>query len=101
MAAENSNISPEQIAQWKAKHGELFYIESEDGSWCCLHKPSRTTIEAYSAQTKTPIKALETIVKNSWVGGDETFKTDVYKLLSIAEQIEEIVEVKKTTLKRL
>jgi hypothetical protein len=101
MAVENSNPTPEQIAEWKAKHGEIFLIESEDGSWCCLCKPSRTTIEAYTAQSKNPVKALETIVKNSWVAGDDTFKTDVYKLLSVAEQIDEIVEIKKTTLKKL
>lgn len=103
MAVENSNqlVTDEQIARWKEKYGEIFCIEAEDGSICYLHKPNRATLDAFFAASKNLLKSLETIVKNCFLGGDESFKTDESKLMSVGEHIETIIQVKKSSLKTL
>ncbi len=97
----NHDVSEQQIADWKAKHSAVFCIEAEDGAKCYLHAPNKATLEAFLSNTKNTLKAIETIVKNCWLGGDESFKTDTGKLLSIGEHIEAIVDVKKSSCKSL
>lgn len=98
--AENQP-SEEQIAEWKRTYGELSLIEHEDGTWCIISKPNRITLDAFFANSKNMIKAVETVIKNCWVVGDESFKTDVHKILSAAEHIEALIDVKKSSLKKL
>lgn len=94
-------VSEQQIEEWKKKHGDVFCVESEDGSTCYLFKPSRATLDAFFVNSKNILKAIETVVKNCWLGGDESFKTDESKLMSVGEHIEAIIEVKKSSLKKL
>ena len=62
-----SEITQEQIQEWKSKHGDIFRLKIEDKE-CYLKTPDRKTLSyASSTATKDPLKFNEIILKNSWL----------------------------------
>lgn len=93
--------SKEQIAEWKAKYGDIFKI-SVDGKVCYLHKPDRKTLSyASSVGVKDPIKFNEILLKGCWIAGDEEIKNDDSLFLSVSTHLAELVEVKDSELVKL
>ena len=93
--------TPEQIAEWKEKHGEIFAIKV-DGHVCYLHKPSRKTISYASVAGKTdPLKFNETILRQCWLGGSEAIRTDDDKFMSAGGVLDQLIEVKEAELEKL
>lgn len=93
--------TPEQIAQWKEKHGDVFAV-SVDGHVCYLKKPDRKTLAyASSIGTKDPIKFNEVLLSNCWLGGSEAIKTDDSLFLGASGKLSEIIEVKEAELEKL
>lgn len=79
MFNNHSNISKmkytkEQVAEWKKKHGEIFEITVEDKS-CILRRPNRKDLSFVSV-VKDPIKKFESLVRQTWLDGDEEMLTD-------------------------
>lgn len=93
--------TPEQIAEWKEKHGEIFAIKV-DGHVGYLHKPSRKTISYASVAGKTdPLKFNETLLRECWLGGSEAIRKDDDKFLAAGGVLDRIVEVKEAELEKL
>ena len=91
----------EQIAKWKAEHGEIFRITVE-GKACYLKKPSRKALGYASVAGKdNPLKFNEVMLNDCWLAGDEEIKTDDGLFLSISPKLSELIEVKQSELEKL
>lgn len=89
--------TPEQIAEWKAQHGEFFHITVED-KICYLKKPDRKTLSFASQAGTDPMKFNEVILKNCWLGGNEEIITDDSLFLAVSSKLDQVVEFKKAEL---
>ena len=93
--------TPEQIAAWKQEHGEVHEVEVED-HFCYLKNPSRKVLGyASTAGKQNPIKFNEIMLAGCWVGGDEKMKTDDSLFLAVGSVLQELVQVKEATIKKL
>ncbi|MDR1370937.1 MAG: hypothetical protein LBJ72_12570 [Dysgonamonadaceae bacterium] len=91
----------EQIADWKAKHGDVFRIQVEDKS-CYLKKPSRKALGyASMAGKENPLKFNEVLLNDCWLAGDEDVKTDDTLFLSVSSKLTELIQVKDAELEKL
>ena len=99
--AKMSIATPEQIEEWKKKHGSIFQLDVEDKS-CILRKP---TIKDLSAATavgqKDPFAFNRVILTNCWLAGDEEIKTNEDYFLAAGGKLSEIIEVKESEIKKL
>lgn len=94
-------ITPEQIAAWKQKHGNVYKIEVE-GRVAFVKAPDRKTLSyAGSVGTKDPIKFNEIILNNCWLGGDEEIKTNDALFLGAGQVLGEIIKVAEATIVKL
>lgn len=88
----NGEVTDEQIATWKGRHGRVVEIEVADTEFGELHRgyfrrPDMKTMQAFSATAKNnEVKAAEVIFDNCWLGGSAMMKTDaVYKMQATGE----------------
>jgi hypothetical protein len=90
-----------QIDDWKAKHGDVFQITVEDKN-AYLRKPDRKTLAFAMTKAQTdPLGFAEILVNNCWLGGDEEMKTNDAYFLAVTSQLDKLVEVKTSELKKL
>lgn len=89
----------EQVAEWKRKHGDIFEISVEDKS-CILRRPNRTDL-SYVSVVKDPIKMSETLLKQLWLAGDMEIQEEDDLFLSVIPQMEEVIKVKESQIKKL
>lgn len=95
-------FSKEQIAGFKAKHGEVFKITVESGESCLLRKPNRKELSYASMAGKSdPLKFNEIILNACWLAGDEAIKKDDTLFLSASAKIADIIEIKQAELEKL
>ena len=99
--AEVNIIEPtaDDIAAWKTKHGDVYAV-SIDGKTAYLKKPSRKSI-GFSMSAKDPIKAKEILLKDMWVGGDETMLVEDSYFLGLAGQVDSLIEIKEAEVVKL
>lgn len=96
-----SNVTQEQINEWKLQHESVFCIEIEDKK-AYLKNPDRKTLSfASSAATTNPLKFNEIMLKGCWLGGDEEIQTNDSLFLAASSKLAEIIEVKEATLVKL
>lgn len=83
----DGDITAEQIAAWKAKHGRVIEVCVSDTDFEEIHRgwfrrPDMKTMQAFSATAKSnEVKAAEVIFDNCWLGGSPLMKTDaIYKM---------------------
>lgn len=94
-------ITPEQIAEWKSKYGDVFRITVEDKE-CYLKAPDRKILSyASSVGTTDPMKFNEIILNECWLEGDEEIKTIDAYFLGVASQLATVCEFKKAELVKL
>jgi hypothetical protein len=92
----------EQIAEWKAKYGDVFCIKVEGGKSCYLKKPSRKALGyAMMAGKENPMNFNEILLNDCWIAGDEEIRTNDDLFLSVSSKIAEIIEVKEAELEKL
>ena len=95
------DFTKEQIADFKAKHGEIFKIKV-DGKSCLLRKPNRKELGYASVAGKeNPLKFNEVILNSCWLAGDEEIRTNDTLFLSASAKIAEIIEVMEAELEKL
>lgn len=95
-------LTEKEIAELKAKHGDIFLIELETGEICYLKKPNRTILSAAMVKGKDDVfKYNEIILQNCWIMGDETIKTDIGLFLGVSAKLGEVVEVVTAEIKKL
>jgi len=91
----------EQIAEWKAKYGEIFKLEIEDKS-CYLRKPDRKVLSAAMSLSKSdPIKFNEVLLNNCWLAGDEEIKYSDEYFMGASAQLDKLMEYKVAELKKI
>lgn len=104
--AEKKNLpqgtaTPEDIAKWKKKHGDVFAYES-DGKICYLRRPSRQVISAATVSGQNdPFNFAQVIIENCWLGGDDELRTADKYFMGLSQKVNEIVEIKVGELKKL
>jgi len=94
-------VTKAQIEIWKKKHGEIFelIVGNKTGF---LHKPDRNTLRlAFSKAATDPMGMAEVVLANCWLGGDEEIKTDDSYFVGAMSQVQELIEVKEASLKKL
>jgi hypothetical protein len=94
---ELNTATPEQLAEWKAQHGEFFEITVEDKT-CYLKKPDRKTLSFASQVGSDPMKFNEVILKNCWLGGDIEMQTNDSYFLAVSSKLDQVIEFKKAEL---
>lgn len=93
-------LTPEQIAELKAKHGQIFLIEVEDKA-AVFKAPDRKTLSMANVVQNDIIKFNETILKNCFIQGDrELLDNDAYFLGAGAKAIE-LVQIKESKIAKL
>lgn len=93
------DYTKEQVAEWKAKHGDIFEI-TVDGKSCILHKPTRQNL-SYASVVKDPIKMSETLLKQLWVDGDKEILEQDDLFMAVVNKMEEVIKVKEAEVKKL
>lgn len=93
--------TPEQVAEWKKKHGDVFAIKV-GGHICYLRKPDRKTLAYCNSVGKVDmIKYNETLLNNCFIGGSEDVKTDDKLFYGASGQLLNIIEVAEASLEKL
>lgn len=93
-------ITEEQIAQWKKKHGDVFKI-TVGGKEAYLHKPDRKTLGYASQYKDNPIRMAEAILQNCWIDGDQEIKTDDELFLGACQKLGALVQIKEAELVKI
>ena len=97
----SKGVSKQQIADWKAKHKDVYAITVEDKTGY-VRKPTRNELSfAMQQGQKSPLKFNECILLNCWLGGDDEIKTNDDYFLAAGAQLSEIVQVKEAEIKKL
>jgi hypothetical protein len=93
--------TPEQVAEWKKKHGKLWAI-IVDGHICYLRKPDRKILGYASVAGKdNPLKFNEVILNSCFVGGSEAVKNEDDLFLGASSKLVELIQVKEAELVNL
>lgn len=96
-----NEITPEQIAQWKATHGDIWKITVED-KIAFLKAPDRKTLGfASSVGANDPMKFNEILLKNCWLDGDIEIQTQDSLFLAASSKLAELIQVKEAQLEKL
>ena len=94
-------VTKAQIEIWKKKHGEIFELTVGDKK-AYLHKPDRNTLRlAFSKAATDPMGMTEVVLTNCWLGGDNEVKDDNSYFVGAMSQVQELIEVKEASLKKL
>jgi len=91
-----SEISKEQIEEWKAEYTDLYQLTSGDGKTCIIFDPTAkfSVMKMIAAVTpKGQAAVTEAILNNCWLGGDEILRTSEEYQNELDEQIDEIFDI--------
>lgn len=99
-------VTEAQVQAWKKEYGKVraYSVKKSDTekATCYLRSPDRKVMgAALQAQKSDPIKAKETILVNCWLGGDSEIKTNDELFISIAAQLDDLIELKEVEIKEL
>jgi len=98
---KKGQLTPEQIAELKAKHGQIFAYDVDD-KVCYLRSVDRNTYSLAAAKVSTsPAKFNEIVIQNIWLGGDEDIKNKDEYYFGLVDFVEELMAKKKGTLTTL
>lgn len=95
--------TPEIIAQWKEKHGELFQLEAE-GKIIVLREPNTADIERALAADPKGKKAFNfnrSLIENCKLYEDAGARDDDKRLRQFFNALDQIIELKEASVKKL
>jgi len=95
--------TPEQIAEWKAKNGDVFAVKV-DGHIAYLKTPDRHILGFATAGSdggKQGIKFNEILLKNCFLGGSPDIQTQDDLFLAVSGKLAELIQVKEAELEKL
>lgn len=99
-ASTAEGVTPEMVAEWKAKYGDVFVIESE-GRKGWIRRPDRKVIGAAAVIAGSDLlKNREVILRNCWLGGDMALQNDDRYFLAVATQIDKTIEMAELEIKK-
>lgn len=94
-------MTTDQIEQLKKEHKEVFELEVE-GRKAWLKKPDRKIVAmAQSLGNGSQIEIAELLMDACWLGGDEAIRTDDELFLSAFPVLNQLIEVKAASLKKI
>jgi hypothetical protein len=95
------SLTPEQIADLKVKHGEIFKLTVGDKS-CIMKEPNRKTLKKASAvATQDPMAFNEVILKECFVMGDTEIRDNDAYFLGASAKLSELIQIKEAALEKL
>ncbi|MCW3467638.1 hypothetical protein [Chitinophaga nivalis] len=95
-------ISQEHIDSWKQKYKDVFKLTAADGKTGYCRKPNRDEVSyAMTLITGDPLAYHETILKATWLGGDEDILQDKSYLYGLGAQLDKLLEAKKVDVEKL
>lgn len=101
----DGGISPEQIMQWKGKHGKVVRIDVvDDGDLHVgyFHRPRLETMSAVTKIAKTDeLKSSEVMFDNCWLGGSPAMRNDAILFLEATKQLGVMLSSCRSSLKNL
>lgn len=100
--ALSGEATPEQIAEWKAKHGQVFQYTIEDKT-CYLRAVDRNTYSAAAAKISSAglSKFNEVVIQQIWLAGDEVIRKEDGYYFGLVDFVEELMAKKKGSLTTL
>jgi hypothetical protein len=95
--------TPEQIAEWKAMHVNVYALKATASNKICyLRKPTRQELSyATKASETDPLNFNSSILKSCWLWGDEEIQTNDSLFLGICPQLDEITAFETFELEKL
>lgn len=99
-------VTQQQVDAWKKEFGRVraYTVKrtKNEAFTCYLKTPDRKCMgAALQAQKSDPIKAKEIILTNCWLGGNDQIKTDDDLFISVAAQLDDLIEIKEVEVKEL
>lgn len=95
-------VTKEQIEAWKNQHGEISVITVDSDKKCYLKTPSRKAMSYATIVGKTdPVKKMEVLLNDAWLGGDDEIKTDDSLFYSVIPYLDGLINIKEATLEKL
>lgn len=85
-----------QIAEWKAKHGTIYQLQTEDGKVCYIFDPISKLIivkALMAALLKGSFEFVDALLNNCWIDGDESIKSDDRIKSGLWEQVKDIIDI--------
>jgi len=94
-------VSPEQINEWKAKHGKVYEIEA-DGHIGYVKQPGRMEMShAGTIGAGDNILFNEVLLNDCWLGGSDALKKEDRLFFGVSNILDKIIDVAKATVKNL
>lgn len=103
---EAFQATPEEIAAWKKKHGNVFEVEATDKEGATyrgyVKSPNRNELSYASTISKSdPMRFNEAILQKCWLDGDEELKTNDELFMGVSQQLDEIIQIADAKIKKL
>lgn len=98
-------MDKKKIDELKKKHGAIYQIDVEtdvSGEYksCIIRKPNRKDL-SYVSAVKNNFQAMETLLRQLWIEGDEEILTDDDLFLGATNQMGEILKIREGQIKKL
>ncbi len=94
-------VTKQQIEEWKKQHGKVWELTVGD-KIAYVRSPSRKEISASGTIAQSdPLQSNEFLLNACWLGGDNDILEDDSYFLGAVAQLEEIVDIKKGSIKKL
>ena len=104
-ATLDGGVTPEQVAQWKQKHGKVLRIDVVDGDEMHVgyfHRPRLETMTAVTKVAKTDeIKSAEVMFDNCWLGGSSQPREDAILFLEVTKKLGDMFNSCLSSIKNL
>lgn len=95
-------ITSEHIQAWKEKYKDVFKLTAADGKVGYCRKPNRDEVSyAMTLISGDPLAYHETILKATWLGGDEAIVEDKSYLYGLGAQLDKLLDAKKVEVEKL
>lgn len=95
------NPSEKEIAELKAKHGDIFKLTV--GDKCAIMKTPDRKILSFATKSaeKDPLAFNEALLKNCFVAGDTEIRDDDAYFLGASQKLSDLVQIKESSLVKL
>lgn len=104
-ATLDGGVTPEQVAQWKQKHGKVLRIDVVDGDEMHVGYFHRPRLETMAAVTKVAkmdeIKSAEVMFDNCWLGGSSQLREDAILFLEVTKKLGDMFNSCLSSIKNL
>lgn len=99
--SQKSTQTTSLVDELKAKYPDARIVEFSDGKVAVLSKPTRTVVGlmAVNNRDRGPLSAMDTLLANCWLDGDEVVKQEPGYALGMLSLMDELIGTKTAELK--